>query len=101
MSRSPWHCKNDCNKGLANAPSQAHLQGTQSRQTKANLAKEPALFLRFQDTHYFAGHILSVQSIKTKGEHTTGVLPKCRLMEAVFQLFVFQFSFISSLTLVI
>jgi hypothetical protein len=26
-----------------NAPSQAHLQGTQSRRTKANLAKEPAL----------------------------------------------------------
>ena len=31
----------------ADAPSQAHLQGTQSRHTKANLAKEPALFLRF------------------------------------------------------
>jgi hypothetical protein len=27
----------------ANAPSQAHLQGTQSQHTKANLAKEPAL----------------------------------------------------------
>jgi len=26
------------------------LQGTQSRQTKAKLAKVPALFLRFQDT---------------------------------------------------
>ncbi|MDI9363927.1 MAG: hypothetical protein QM541_03175 [Flavobacterium sp.] len=26
-----------------NAPSQAHLQGTQSRNTKANLAKKPAL----------------------------------------------------------
>ena len=26
-----------------NAPSQAHLQGTQSQHTKANLAKEPAL----------------------------------------------------------
>jgi hypothetical protein len=29
-----------------NAPSQAHLQGTQSRHTKANLAKEPALCQR-------------------------------------------------------
>jgi len=28
------------------APSQAHLQGTQSRHTKANLAKEPALCQR-------------------------------------------------------
>ncbi|CAN5398547.1 hypothetical protein BH10BAC2_BH10BAC2_46610 [soil metagenome] len=28
---------------LADAPSQAHLQGTQSQYTKANLAKEPAL----------------------------------------------------------
>jgi len=28
------------------APSQAHLQGTQSRNTKANLAKEPALCQR-------------------------------------------------------
>ena len=27
-------------------PSQAHLQGTQSRHTKANLAKEPALYQR-------------------------------------------------------
>jgi hypothetical protein len=34
---------------LDDAPSQAHLQGTQSRHTKANLAKEPALFLRFRD----------------------------------------------------
>ncbi len=31
---------------LPNAPSQAHLQGTQSRHTKANLAKEPALCQR-------------------------------------------------------
>ena len=29
-----------------NLPSQAHLQGTQSRHTKANLAKEPALCQR-------------------------------------------------------
>ena len=35
---------------LSNAPSQAHLQGTRSRDTKANLAKEPALFPRFWDT---------------------------------------------------
>ena len=36
---------------IATAPSQAHLQGTQSRRTKANLAKEPALFLRFLGHH--------------------------------------------------
>jgi len=34
----------------ANAPSQAHLQGTQSRHTKANLAKEPALCQRTGNT---------------------------------------------------
>lgn len=63
----------------ADTPSQAHLQGTQSQHTKANLAKEPALFQRFRDTPYFFGHIHSVRHIKTKGEHTTWVLPKCRL----------------------
>ena len=71
---------------MANPPSQAHLQGTQSRHTKANLAKEPALFPRFRDTPYFVGHRHSVQVTKTKGEHTTLVFPKCRLTEAVFQL---------------
>ena len=35
---------------VANAPSQAHLQGTQSRHTKANLAKEPALCQRTGNT---------------------------------------------------
>jgi len=28
---------------VINTPSQAHLQGTQTKHTKANLAKEPAL----------------------------------------------------------
>jgi len=46
------------------------LQGTQSRHTKANLAKEPALFQRFRDTPCFGGHRLSIQITKTKGEHT-------------------------------
>ena len=55
----------------ANAPSQAHLQGTQNPYTKANLAKEPALFQRFRDTPYLVGHIHSVRHTKTKGEHTT------------------------------
>jgi hypothetical protein len=53
-----------------NTPSQAHLQGTQSRHTEANLAKEPALFLRFRDTPYLVGNKLSVRHTKTKGEHT-------------------------------
>ena len=61
----------------ANAPRQAHLQGTQSLGTKANLAKEPALFLRFRDTPYLGRHILSIQSTKTKGEHITGSLLLC------------------------
>jgi len=41
-----------------NAPSQAHLQGSQCRHTKPNLAKEPALFLRFWDTPCHGGHRL-------------------------------------------
>ena len=64
---------------LADAPSQAHLQGTQSRHTKANLAKELALCQRFRDTPYFGGHRLSIQITKTKGEHTTGSLLLCWL----------------------
>ena len=54
------------------APSQAHLQGTQSLHTDANLAKEPALFQRFRDTLRHGGHIPSIQITNTKGEHTTG-----------------------------
>ena len=57
---------------LANAPSQAHLQGTQSQHTGANLAKEPA-FHASCDTLCFGGHILSTQSTKAKDEHTTWV----------------------------
>ena len=45
---------------LADAPSQAHLQGTQSQHTKANLAKEPALCQRFQDTLCHGGHRLKI-----------------------------------------
>jgi len=33
-----------------NAPSQAHLQGSQCQHSKANLAKEPALCLRTGNT---------------------------------------------------
>ena len=57
----------------ANAPSQAHLQGTQSRRTKANLAKEPALCQR-------TGHTLRCDTDphyrwpRRKGERTTWVL---------------------------
>ena len=35
---------------IANAPSQALLQGTQRRHTKANLAKEPVLCQRIGNT---------------------------------------------------
>ncbi len=65
----------NANKGTA--PSQALLQGTKSRHTKANLAKEPALFLRFRDTLRHAGHSHSIQVTKTKGEHITGSLLLC------------------------
>ncbi len=51
----------------------AHKADTQ----KANLAKEPALFLRFRDTPHHGGHILSIQVTKTKGEHITGSLLLC------------------------
>jgi hypothetical protein len=61
---------------ISNAPSQAHLQGTQSRHAKANLAKEPALLQRFRETPCFVGHIPSIRHTKTKGEHTTGGLAK-------------------------
>jgi hypothetical protein len=60
----------------AGAPSQAHLQGIQGRYTKANLAKEPALFQRFRDTLRFIGHIHSIRYPKAKGEHTAGSLAK-------------------------
>lgn len=56
----------------ADAPSQAHLQGTQSRLTKPKLAKEPALFPRFRDTLCCGGHILLIQYTMTKCEHITG-----------------------------
>ncbi len=55
------------------APSQAHLQGTQSRHTKANLAKEPALFLRFRDTPYFGGHRLQFKSPRRRANIQQGV----------------------------
>jgi hypothetical protein len=47
------------------------LQGTQGRHTKANLAKEPALFPRFRDTPSHGGDRNSIQITKTKGEHIT------------------------------
>ncbi len=42
----------------AYTPSQAHLQGTQCRHTKANLAKKPNFCQRFRNTPCFVGHIL-------------------------------------------
>ena len=56
----------------ANASSQAHLQGTQSQHTKANLAKELVLFLRFRDTPCFIGHSMRFDT-PDKGERTTRV----------------------------
>jgi len=55
------------------------LQGSQCQHSKANLAKEPALFPRFRDTPYSVGHNLSTQITKTKGEHTTKVFAKAGL----------------------
>ena len=63
---------------MGNAPSQAHLQGTQSQRTKANLAKEPALCQRTGNTlrldtdpHY--------RRPRRKGERTTWGLAKVGL----------------------
>lgn len=44
------------------------------KEHKANVAKEPALFQRFQDTLRFGGHLPSIQLTKTKDDHTTGSL---------------------------
>lgn len=41
---------------------QAHLQFAQSHPKKANLAKEPALFLPFRDTPNFGGHRFQLKS---------------------------------------
>ena len=67
-------CRGD---NYSDAPSQAHLQGTQNKHTEANLAKEPALFQRFRDTLRHGGHRHSIQVTKTKGEHITGGLLLC------------------------
>ena len=77
-------------ESVANAPSQAHLQGTQSRHTKANLAKEPALCQRFRDTPCHGGHRHSIQVTKTKGEHITGSLLLCWLTKIFSTLYRYQ-----------
>lgn len=85
----------------ADAPSQAHLQGTQSQRTKANLTKEPALFLRF------LGHTLlrwtHTFNSKYQDEGRTANIgfAKMGVDGSRASTFVFQFGFISSLTLVI
>jgi hypothetical protein len=85
----------------ANTPSQAHLQGTQSRYTKANLAKEPALFLRFQwtpllllDTEFQVRH-------PTEGRTYNIGLGKMQAEGNRVSAFVSQFGCISSSTLYI
>ena len=40
---------------------------------KANLVKEPALFLPFRDTPCFGGHRHSIHFTKTKGKHILGL----------------------------
>jgi len=70
--------QNKCDDAIvsADAPSQAHLQGTQSQHTKANLAKEPALFLRFRDTPCFIGHSMRFDT-PDKGERTITKVSCC------------------------
>jgi hypothetical protein len=58
---------------MADAPSQAHLQGAQSRHTKANLAKEPALFPRFRDTPCFVGHSIQFDTARRRANVQQGV----------------------------
>ena len=67
---------NSTGKLKADTPSQTHLQGTQSRNTEANLAKEPALRQRFRDTPCHGGYRPSIQNTETKGQHTIGSLAK-------------------------
>jgi len=63
----------NANKGTA--PSQAHLQGTQSRHTEANLAKEPALCQRTGNTLRWDTD--PNYSTEEKGEHITGGFMLC------------------------
>jgi hypothetical protein len=54
-----------------NAPSQAHLQGTQSRHTKANLAKEPALCQRTTHTPQLTEFLSASTKYISKLQETT------------------------------
>ena len=87
---------------MANAASQAHWQAPISHNTNANPAKELAFCSAwvtvFRLTHFKRNTLLTDRE---KGERTTLGLPKWGRTETLFQVFVFQFSFISSLTLLI
>ena len=63
---------------IAKAPSQAHLQGTQCRHTKANLAKELILFLRFLGHTQVIGHIMQVDTPRQRANVQHGVWQKWR-----------------------
>jgi len=68
----------------------AHLQGIQSQYTKLTLQKRVALFQRFQAHPASLDTDIQLNTPGRRGEHTTWVLPKCRLKEAVFQLLFFN-----------
>ena len=57
----------------ANTPSQAHLKGTHTRHTIANLAKEPALFQRFRNTPCLGGHSMQFDTPRRRA-NAHGVL---------------------------
>ncbi len=81
------------------APSQAHLQGTQSRHTEANLAKEPALFPRFLDTPYFGGHIRYSDTPERRANVQQGVWQNTGGRKPCFNFWVILLGCISNLTL--
>jgi hypothetical protein len=78
------------------APSQAHLQGTQSRHTKPNLAKEPALCQRTGNTlRGTQTHIIDDRGERANVQH--GVWQKWGGRNNN-ELFVILWGFCSSLT---
>lgn len=96
IKRSLYKIANDVSKAVTPRP--AHLQGTQSRHTKANLAKEPALFPRFLDTPDFGGHIHYGDTPKEGRTYNRG-FGKIRAGSCDLRLCA-SIIFISSLTLV-
>ena len=72
---------------MIDAPSLTHLQGTQSRHTIANLAKELALYQHFWDTLCHGVKRTSILFTNTKDEIITG-LAAMLANECIFSFFL-------------